>query len=189
MAVEENLLEKVRSGDSEAVERVWNEYKMLLWNLCRRYTNTQDELDEIAQEATLRFIKNMRYWNKLHKGYIWKCLESTCKGAFKEFVKDANARRKNEVSVDELTDESARDVPDDSGVPFEETIADRDERSSLSSKIQAALPSLSSKELLILGLRQRGCSNKKIAEKLELNEKDASQIWIRLCKKLREAIS
>ncbi len=59
-ADEREILERIRAGDIEAVEVLFEEHRTRIYRVCLLYTDSQDDAKDVLQETFLRAYKSVR---------------------------------------------------------------------------------------------------------------------------------
>jgi RNA polymerase sigma-70 factor, ECF subfamily len=61
-ADEEQVLERVRAGDIDAVQTLFEEHRTRIYRVCLLYTDSTDDAKDVLQETFLRAYKSVRHF-------------------------------------------------------------------------------------------------------------------------------
>ncbi len=160
---DEQLVQKASSGDQHSFEQIVKNYEKLVYSICyRMFNNNQDAMD-YTQETFIKVYKNME--KAIGKGSFksWICTiaTNTCLDELRKRSK------KHTVSLDENFDDDNHPkytVPDDAPTPLEEIIFNENAQI-----LKDAINSLSDENKSIIILRDvEGLSYDEIASALDL---------------------
>ena len=157
------LMERVKTGDSEAFNALMRKYEKTVLNLIYRFTGDRESAHDLAQEVFLRIYRAAGRFEAKAKffTYLYKVTLNLCRNA-----RDKTRRRGTSLSLDQAPEEGrAFDLPDPSG--SSETQVQRGE---LAEAIRQAVMSLpeDQREVVLLQ-RYQGLAYEEIAETLGLS--------------------
>lgn len=170
---EENVIEAVRLGDSQAYRILVNGYKDMVYTLCVRMVKDSMYAEELAQDAFLKAFKNIGSYRKESKFSTWlyRIALNTC----------LSALRKNKITEVDLKDHQ---FESDGNLGIK-TLEEKD----TSALLKKAIDSLKNEEQIIIQLFYlEELSIKEIAEVTSLSESNIKVKLHRTKQKLKELI-
>lgn len=162
---DENLVQGAINGDPKCFEEIVSKYEKLIYSICYRMFNNNEDALDATQETFIKVYKNME--KAIGKGNFksWICTiaTNTCLDELRKRSK------KHTVSIDEPIDGEgnsiARDIVDDGLTPLESIVAD--EKTEV---LKNAINKLSDENKMIIVLRDiEGLSYDDIAETLDIS--------------------
>jgi RNA polymerase sigma-70 factor (ECF subfamily) len=158
---EVQLMEKIKSGDTDALEELYNQYNRLLFGLIITIVKKREEAEDVLQEVFVNI------WQKAHtfdeeRGnvYSWLVTLSRNKSIDRVRSKDYKTQEKASVSVDE----PAFSLKGDKFDPLETTIYS--DRAEMVKKALAEIPE-SQREVLKIAYYQ-GMTQSEISDHLNI---------------------
>lgn len=182
---EKSIIARVLAGDTEAFEALVLENQKQVYNLALRMTGSEEDANDIAQEAFIRAFRSLASFRGDSKFSVW--LYRLTSNICLDFLR--SRRRKKTVSMSWFAaddDEPAElEIPDERFSPHTEL-----ERRELRSAIQRALARLPDDMREVLLLREvGGLSYDEIAVSLSLEEGTVKSRIFRARKKLCKILS
>ncbi len=158
MIDDDRLIEKALRGDSAAFGQLVCKYQDRLFNTVLHVAGSREEAEDVAQEAFVQAYVKLSSFQGNSAFYTW-----LYRIAFNVAV-SRRRRKKNEVSIHAVGQNSPREPADDAEPPTEQLL--RQERSS---QVHTALATLSDEHRTILVLREmEGFEYEQISEILDL---------------------
>ena len=179
---EKSIIARVLAGDTEAFEALVLENQKQVYNLALRMTGSEEDANDIAQEAFIRAFRSLASFRGDSKFSVW--LYRLTSNICLDFLR--SRRRKKTVSMSWFAaddDEPAElEIPDERFSPEA-----RLERTELRESVRRGLDSLSPEYREILLLREiNGLSYDEISRALNLEEGTVKSRIFRARKKLSE---
>jgi len=80
MAMDKDLMKKIRAGDSNAFKELFDQTRDYVYNLCFRMTGNHEEAEDSAQEVYLKLYRSMRTFRGDSKlsTWIFRITVNTC---------------------------------------------------------------------------------------------------------------
>lgn len=184
----DNELVKLAKTDNEALETLFNRYKIMLNAICRSYYLINGDDDDVMQEGMIGLFKAINTFNESYvfSSFAYRCIKNSIISAIKKSNTNKNKALNNFVSlsgsVEDDIDKSAIVSAGANHNP-EFTFINSEAEKELRSKISELLTSL---ELEILRLYLDGYSYQDIASNLHKNVKSVDNAIQRIRKKLAE---
>ena len=182
---EKSIIARVLAGDTEAFEALVLENQKQVYNLALRMTGSEEDANDIAQEAFIRAFRSLASFRGDSKFSVW--LYRLTSNICIDFLR--SRRRQKTVSMSWFAaddDEPAElEIPDERFLPHTEL-----ERRELRSAIQRALARLPDDMREVLLLREvGGLSYDEIAASLSLEDGTVKSRIFRARKKLCKILS
>ena len=148
---ESQLIDKCKANDGEAFRQLMKLYQNKLYGYLYRYSDCEDESDELFQETLIKVWNGIRKYNNQNKFSSW--LFTIAHNVAMDSLRSKN-RRKILVSIDNVNEKSRFPLQDEQIIQKEEI-----------EKINRSILNLSFKQKEVFLLRQNGeLSFKEIAE-------------------------
>ena len=149
--LENRLIEKCKANDGEAFRQLMKLYQNRLYGYLFRYSDSEDESDELFQETLIKAWKGIGKYNDQKKFASW--LFTIAHNVAMDALRSKN-RRNILVSIDDVNEKSRLPLQDEQIIRMEEV-----------EKINRSISNLSVKQKEVFLLRQNGeLSFKEIAE-------------------------
>ena len=183
---ESSLIRAVQGGDQDAFEQLVRAYDHSVLRLAVNLLRSQEDAQDVYQEAFLRVYKNIhafRFDCSFHT-WLYRIVTNIC----------LDHLRKRKVRKEEATVVDTAEGPVDRMDGFEEGSAHADpERSmrnrQLSGRIEAALADLTPRERMVFELRHyQGLRLRAIGETLGTSEEAAKNCLFRATQKMRAVL-
>ena len=180
---ESSLIRAVQSGDRDAFEQLVRVYDHSVLRLAVNLLRSQEDAQDVYQEAFLRVYKNIhafRFDCSVHT-WLYRIVTNIC----------LDHLRKKKVRKEEATVVETADGPMDRMDSFEENSAQADPERSLvnrrlSQRIESALGELTPRERMVFELRHyQGMRLRAIGEALGTSEEAAKNCLFRATQKMR----
>jgi RNA polymerase sigma-70 factor (ECF subfamily) len=96
---DEHLISLATHGDEQAFERIVSKYQQAVFNTIYRYTGSQDDVQDLAQEIFIKVWRNAAKFKGKSKFSTWlyRIVANHC-------INYRRRRRQQHVSLDELTE-------------------------------------------------------------------------------------
>jgi RNA polymerase sigma-70 factor (ECF subfamily) len=160
---------RLKQGDLKALEELVLHYQEQVYRLAYGLLQDPEESQDVTQEAFLRVYQSIHRFAEKSAFFTWlyRIVVNLCHDSRRR-----KAKRKNEVSLDQLQEERdllgepPLELPDLQGIPADQYSADRE----LERKVKSAMDSLPEKHRITLLLREvEGLSYEEIAQATEVN--------------------
>ena len=180
---ESALIRAVQRGDQDAFEQLVRAYDHSVLRLAINLLRSQEDAQDVYQEAFLRVYKNIhafRFDCSFHT-WLYRIVTNIC----------LDHLRKKKVRKEEATVVETADGPMDRMDSFEENSAQADPERSLvnrrlSQRIESALGELTPRERMVFELRHyQGMRLRAIGEALGTSEEAAKNCLVRATQKMR----
>lgn len=174
-----DIINRVRSGDTEAFEALVIEHQSKVYGLALKMTGNEEDARDLAQEAFIRAYTSLAGFRAESKFSVW--LYRLTSNLCIDFLR--GKKRRPTVSMTSEDDEDEElDIPDERHTPELEL-----ERAETRESIQRGLNSLSDDFRQILLMREiAGMSYSEISKELNLEEGTVKSRIFRARKKLAE---
>ena len=184
----DNELVALSKTNSEALETLFNRYKIMLNSICRSYYLINGDDDDVMQEGMIGLFKAINTFdnNYVFSSYAYKCIKNSIITAIKKSNTDKNKPLNNFISLSGSDDDDMdKSVIVSSGLNFnpESTFINSENEKELRNKIETMLTPL---EFEILKQYLDGFSYVDIAKRLDKNTKSVDNAIQRIRKKLSE---
>ena len=173
---DQELIERIRSGDYSAFETLVSRYERKVYALALKLTGNQADAEEIAQDVFLTIYQKLDGFRgeSLLSSWIYRVTANAA------FMKLRDRRKRAKVDFDEGTSTAATGSGDDAGMPtVTATYPQGDwsnsadvmmERGELGTKLSDAIAQLPEKFKLIFLLKDvQGLSNEEIADVVNMS--------------------
>jgi RNA polymerase sigma-70 factor, ECF subfamily len=183
---ESSLIKAVQSGDQDAFEQLVRAYDHSVLRLAVNLLRSQEDAQDVYQEAFLRVYKNIhsfRFDCSFHT-WLYRIVTNIC----------LDQLRKKKVRKEEATVVETAEGPVDRMDSFEESSAHADpernlQNSRLSQRIAGALGELTPRERMVFELRHyQGLRLRNIGEMLGTSEEAAKNCLFRATQKMRSVL-
>lgn len=170
-----DLIKGLKRGKRQAYDALYDQYAGLFYTICLRYSNNQQEAEDLTQEAILKIVNNIDSFKNdgSFEGWMKRIVVNTC----------LNEYRKNSVPISAMDDMK------------------KDQLNEMASNESNGLDQLSEQELLSMimalptGFRtifnlvvMEGYSHKQVADELNITESASRSQLTKAKMKLREQI-
>lgn len=183
----DNQLVALAKTDNEALETLFNRYKIMLNAICRSYYLINGDDDDVMQEGMIGLFKAINTFNDnyVFSSYAYKCIKNSVITAIKKSNCNKNKPLNNFISLSggEEDDIDKSIMVSDVNFNPESTFINRENEKELKNKIQSMLTPL---ERDILKQYLDGYSYQDIANSLHKNTKSVDNAIQRIRKKLSE---
>jgi RNA polymerase sigma-70 factor (ECF subfamily) len=183
---ESSLIRAVQSGDQDAFEQLVRAYDHSVLRLAVNLLRSQEDAQDVFQEAFLRVYKNIhsfRFDCSFHT-WLYRIVTNIC----------LDHLRKKKVRKEEATVVETADGPVDRMDSFEESSAHADpernlRNTRLGQRIETALGELTPRERMVFELRHyQGLRLRAIGEMLSTSEEAAKNCLFRATQKMRAVL-
>ena len=174
---EENIIQRVRSGDQTALEEIFRTHYDGLCRFTAHLINSSDDVEDLVQDIFVRIWLKRENWHP--KGSIRAYLFKAAHNQALNFLKSRQVRDVANVQIDDL-------FPSDSSTDPVEEMINRDVKASISKAIET----LPKKCRLVFTLnRQDGLSYSEIADVLNISVRTVENQIARALKALRKELA
>ena len=184
------LIKLAKSGDSSAVEQLYDTYKMLIRSLSLKYYLVDGDLDDLTQEGTMAFLNAINTYdetkNNNFKSYVAMCVNRKLINKIKSSTRLKNMPLNSGYTLNAQGEVELEDtvfaLKSDSMSPEENTISDENIKN-IFSEIDVKL---SKYEREILTLYLQGYAYTDIASMLSKDKKSVDNALNRIKNKLQD---
>ena len=184
------LIKLAQSGNSSAVEQLYDTYKMLIRSLSRKYYLVDGDLDDLTQEGTMAFLNAINTYdetkNNNFKSYVAMCVNRKLINKIKSSTRLKNMPLNSGYTLNAQGEVELEDtvfaLKSDSMSPEENTISDENIKN-IFSEIDVKL---SKYEREILTLYLQGYAYTDIASMLSKDKKSVDNALNRIKNKLQD---
>lgn len=194
LITDEDLLEKIKSGDENAENELLSRYKDLVVKIGRCYFIVGGDLEDIVQEGMIGLYKAIKNFDKQKdasfKTFAILCIKHQIQTAIKKSNTNKNRPLSSAVSLQEFSANEAssfEDLPMElvfESTPIEKAI-DKEEYIHLKKEIKSLLSPF---EYEVLKFYLQGYTYKEIASTLKVSNKSIDNSLSRIKSKLREKL-
>ena len=179
---DEMTILQAKKGDEAAIRKLFEEFRMQVFKMAFRYTNSYEDAEDILQETFIKAFKNIQSLQNVCMGSFTQWLKQICINVSLNHLRKLKNRKKNQTySISDLfvEPESKQKSPEDI-VSIQH----------LYQHIQNALQKLSAKQTIIFELRHSQYKNiKEISELMNCTESNVKAHLSRSKNKLRKHLS
>lgn len=179
---EEATILQAKKGDEAAFRKLFEEFRMQVFKMAFRYTNSYEDAEDILQETFIKAFKNILSLQNVCMSSFAQWLKQICINASLNHLRKLKNRKKNQTySISDLViePESKQESPEDI-VHIQH----------LYQHIQNALLKLSAKQRIIFEMRHSQYKSiKEISELLNCSESNVKAHLSRSQKKLRKQLT
>lgn len=158
---DEVLVDRSKKGDLDAFEELVRRYEGKVYGMAYRFMGNHADAGDLAQEGFIRLYQALPGFrgDSSFSTWMYRIVANACRDELRR------RQRQRNVSLDELVESAAGNMPVHS---TEESPEDAAERNELQEYVQQCLSSLSEEHRLILIMREmQGLSYEEIAAALE----------------------
>lgn len=162
MLNDERLMERVKSGDAQAFDALWQRHGKALFNFIYRFVGNRQEAEDLTQETFVRVLQSAPSFNSHQRFTTWAYHIATnlCIDAHRK------AQYRQAVSLDECLGEDDQTLGDTVPDPQANT-EEMAQKRSLRRDIRRAIRALPPEQRLVVVLNQyQGMTYQEIAEVL-----------------------